>query len=233
MKKNRLCIYLSTMLVCFFVPLTTQSQDVFKNITDHVPGDLMVVYQQIPSNSQEIDNLTIRLLHSKVDPRNATECIQALPALTKTSYFREMSGLKRGNKFANFIFYFEDIFSPVNPSLYLEICSTLKNTKEDHLLIYYLVNQSLRKSSIIERDKYISKISELVPLDRVMNSLIISSLYEHLGEEKCFALIDQWKNKYINNSSFLQEIEESKKQLLYNKYHKNERDSNKNERFIP
>lgn len=84
-----------------------------------------------------------------------------------------------------------------------------------------------------ERNKYIPKISELVPLDYGKNTLILSSLYQHLGEETCIAIIDQWKNKYKDNSAFIKEIEENKKQILYNKYHKNEKESSNNGEFIP
>jgi len=221
------------MLVCFFVSLTTQSQDVVTNITNHVPEDLMVVYKLIPSDSQEIDNLTIRLLHSQVNPKNATECLQAFHALTRTKYYQELPGLKKIHKIINLLYHFEEIYSSINPYLYIEICTKFKISRDDHEMIYYLTNKAFQKSSMEERISYIPRISELVPLDNVVNSLIISSLFEHLDEKMCMDIIDQWKIRYKDNSAFIHEIEESKNQILYNRYHKQENESNKNIKVIP
>ncbi len=208
------------------------SKDQEINAPNHVPEDLMVVYQQIPSNSQEIDNLTIRLLHSQVNPRNATECLQAFHALTRTKYYQELPRLEKGHKIINLIYHFEDIYSSINPYLYIKICPEFKFSRDDHVMIYYLTNKAFQKSSMEERISYIPRISELVPLDSAVNPLIISSLFVHFDEKTCLDIIDQWKIRYKDNSAFIQEIEESKNQILYNRYHKQEDESNNNIEWI-
>ncbi len=212
---------------------STLSQDIGVDNTDYIPEDLMIVYQQIPSNSKEIDNFTIRLLHSQVNPRNETECLQAFHALTRTKYYQELPRLEKEHKIINLIYHFEEIYSSINPYLYIKICPEFKFSREDHEMIYYLTNKAFQKSSMEERISYIPRISELVPLDNVVNSLIISSLFVHFDEKMCLNIIDQWKIRYKDNSDFIQEIEESKNQILYNRYHKQEDESNKNIKWIP
>lgn len=222
--KNILIPQIANIAIITFLSFHAQAQNSDNNLSQSSASDLIAVLRQIPNDFSEIDNITIRLLHSKVTPQNATECIKALPDLLMMRELQTMDYYTRLNKINILIVFFEDIFASVSSVTYYEVCNELKlkENNENDLYIYYLITQSLRRVPMVEREKNIPLIIKLMPLEKGMNELIISSLYDNFNEDRFLGIINQLKEIYKENKIFIQEIEEAKERILYNKTHKSD-----------
>ncbi len=220
--KNILIPQIAYIVLILFLSFHAQAQNSDNHVSQSRARDLIAVLRQIPNEFSEIDNITIRLLHSKVTPQNATECIKALPDLLMMRELQTMDYHTRLHKINTLIVYFEDIFASVSSVTYYEICNELKlkENEENDLYIYNLITQSLRRVPMVEKEKNIPLIIKLMPLEKGVNELIICSLYDNFNEDRFLGIIKQIKERYPEDQIFIQEIEEAKEQILYNKTHK-------------